>query len=59
VTGEAGVDFMAVMRRDPVLPQYRKGRYFVATTHNRIGVNYDGNVNVKPKKGRFYLPPFT
>jgi hypothetical protein len=59
VTGEAGVDFMTVMRRDSELAQYRKGRYFVATIHNPIGVNYGGNVNINPKKGRFYLPPFT
>jgi hypothetical protein len=47
------------MRQDPILPQYKKGRYFVATIYNRIGINYDGDVRQKPKRGRFYLPPFT
>ena len=59
VTGVAGVHFMSVMRQDPILPQYKKGRYFVATIYNRIGINYDGDVRQKPKRGRFYLPPFT
>jgi hypothetical protein len=59
VTGESGVDFMSVMRQDPVLSQYLRDRYFVVTIHNLIGVNYDGDVLKKPKKGRFYLPVFT
>jgi len=45
---------MAVMRQDPVLSQYLKDRYFVATIHNRIGINHDGDVTKKPKKGRFF-----
>ena len=59
VTGEAGIDFMSIMRQDPNLAQYLKGRYFLGTIYNRIGVNYVGDVLKKPKKGRFYLPPFT